>query len=68
MTGREQQLAEWVEDGAEKARCVGLLHACQSWLGLKDGVSNSIVITAPDDSAKQLVLPLSEPRGGLVLA
>eukprot|EP00290_Baffinella_frigidus_P029557 CAMPEP_0180222792 /NCGR_PEP_ID=MMETSP0987-20121128/20976_1 /TAXON_ID=697907 /ORGANISM="non described non described, Strain CCMP2293" /LENGTH=222 /DNA_ID=CAMNT_0022185057 /DNA_START=21 /DNA_END=689 /DNA_ORIENTATION=- len=55
MKGREEQLVEWDEDGAEKARCKGLLHACQSWLGLQDGVSNSIVITAPDDSGKQLI-------------
>ena len=32
---------------AESARCLGLLHACQSWLALKDGVSNDIVITSP---------------------
>jgi hypothetical protein len=55
VRGREQELVEWDEDGAEKARCVGLLHACQSWLELKDGESNTISITAPDDSGKQLV-------------
>eukprot|EP00961_Rhodomonas_salina_P010543 141574-Rhodomonas_salina.1 len=27
---------------AEEARCVGMLHACQSWLELKDGDKNNI--------------------------
>jgi len=40
---------------AEEARCVGLLHACQTWLELKDGEKNSIVITSPTDAKKELV-------------
>mmetsp|Transcript_24399 Transcript_24399/g.79691 ORF Transcript_24399/g.79691 Transcript_24399/m.79691 type:complete len:232 (-) Transcript_24399:1054-1749(-) len=39
----------------EQARCVGMLHACQSWLELKDGQQNSIVITSPSDSSKELL-------------
>jgi hypothetical protein len=52
---REIQLASLTklpvaDSPAESARCVGLLHACQSWLALKDGVSNDIVITSPGQS------------------
>jgi hypothetical protein len=52
---REIQLASLsmlpaADSPAESARCVGLLHACQSWLELKDGVSNDIVITSPGQS------------------
>jgi hypothetical protein len=42
-------------NAAEEARCVGLLHACQTWLELKDGEKNSIVITSPTDDTKELV-------------
>ena len=42
-------------NAAEEARCVGLLHACQTWLELKDGEKNSIVITSPADDTKELV-------------
>ena len=34
---------------------MGLLHACQTWLELKDGEKNSIVITSPADDTKELV-------------
>jgi len=63
---RTQQLVSTDGDGAqasdatppnaaEEARCVGLLHACQTWLELKDGEKNSIVITSPTDETKELV-------------
>ena len=40
---------------AEDARCIGLLHACQTWLQLRDGQNNSIVITSPTDDATELI-------------
>ena len=40
---------------AENARCEGFLAACQTWLELKDGQKNSIVITSPTDDTKELV-------------
>ena len=63
-TARTQKLVSTDEDtvktdsrlnAAEEARCVGLLHACQTWLELKDGEKNSIVITSPTDDTKELV-------------
>ena len=54
-TARKTELASFsmfpvADTPAESARCLGLLHACQSWLALKDGVSNDIVITSPGSS------------------
>jgi hypothetical protein len=61
-SARTQQLVSTDSDvaarplgAAEEARCVGLLHACQTWLELKDGEKNSIVITSPADDTKELV-------------
>lgn len=73
--GREEQLVSMAgstESKSEAARCVGLLHSCQSWLELKDGQMNSIVITSPEDDTMKLIdknitLPGSgEPIGGNV--
>jgi hypothetical protein len=73
--GREEQLVSMegsTKSKSEGARCVGLLHSCQSWLELKDGEVNSIVITSPDDDTlklidKNITLPASgKPIGGNV--
>ncbi len=59
-TARKTELASFsmlpvADTPAESARCLGLLHACQSWLALKDGVSNDIVITSPGSTLFFLV-------------
>ena len=73
--GREEQLVSMAgstKSKSEDARCVGLLHSCQTWLELKDGEVNSIVITSPDDDTlklidKNITLPASgKPIGGNV--
>lgn len=57
--GREEQLVSVSGSSSnsptEAARCVGLLHSCQTWLELKDGKMNSIVITSPDDANDMLI-------------
>ena len=55
LVSTDSDLAAKPLGAAEEARCVGLLHACQTWLELKDGEKNSIVITSPADDTKELV-------------
>lgn len=55
MDGADAKAESKPPNAAEEARCVGLLHACQTWLELKDGEKNSIVITSPTDDTKELV-------------